>query len=185
MNQKKVLHVGCGPNQPGRLFQTFRGTDWQEVRLDIDPAVEPDILGDIRDMNQVASNSFDALWSSHNVEHLYAHEVPLALGEFFRVIKPGGYALVTLPDIQAVAAAVAQGNLEGVLYQSPEGPISAIDILWGHRPPIAAGNTFMAHKTGFTGETLKRHLMNAGFCNIEMEHQGYNLWGFGHKPPRA
>jgi len=32
-------------------------------------------------MPMVASRSYDAIWSSHNLGHLYAHEVPLALAE--------------------------------------------------------------------------------------------------------
>ena len=34
------------------------------------------------DMSMVDSAAVDAVWSSHNLEHLYAHEVPVALGEF-------------------------------------------------------------------------------------------------------
>jgi hypothetical protein len=44
--------------------------------------------------------------------------------------------------------------------------IAALDILFGHRPSLAAGNTFMAHRTGFTGETLGAALINAGFAAV-------------------
>ena len=32
-------------------------------------------------MQVIADGEFDAVYSSHNVEHLYPHEVPLALRE--------------------------------------------------------------------------------------------------------
>ncbi len=108
-------------------------------------------------------------WSSHNLEHLYAHEVPLALREFWRVLKPGGVAVLALPDIQEVARRVAAGNLEQTLYVSPAGPICAIDIMFGHRDSIARGNHFMAHKTAFTAASLGQKLTEAGFATVDVQ----------------
>ena len=48
--------------------------EWQEVRLDISEQVAPDIIGTITDMEAVADGSMDALWSSHNIEHVFPHE---------------------------------------------------------------------------------------------------------------
>src|SRR5262249_44634954 len=134
---KTVLHVGCGEYLALKLHETFRTPEWREVRLDIDPNARPDIIGNITDMGMVESASVDAVWSSHNLEHLYAHEVPLALAEFYRVLKPDGFLLITMPDLQQVAAFVAQGRLEDTLYVSPAGPISAIDVIYGHRASVA------------------------------------------------
>ena len=142
-------------------------------------------FGDIRDLHQVPSNAFHAVWSSHNLEHLFAHEVPLALAEFYRVLAPGGFVVISLPDFQAVAEEIAKGNLEGVLYESPAGPISAIDIMWGLRSAIENGNLFMAHKTGFTAQTLEEKLKQAGFSELILEREVYNLWAFGKKKPVA
>ena len=150
----------------------------EEIRLDIDPSVSPDIVASMTDMSSVPSNSVDAVWSSHNLEHLYAHEVPLALREFRRVLKAGGLALLTTPDIQEVARHVAQGNLDGTLYVSPAGPICAIDILFGHRKQIAGGNDYMAHKTGFTAQSLEQEFREAGFAdvNVRADPPSFALW---------
>ena len=107
---RTVLHVGCGPFDPQAPPAQFRTADWKEVRLDIDPSVSPDVVASITDMSAVPSNSVDAVWSSHNLEHLYAHEVPLALREFWRVLKPGGVAVLALPDIQEVAQRRCRGE---------------------------------------------------------------------------
>jgi predicted SAM-dependent methyltransferase len=48
---------------------------------------KPDIQGTISNMTMVASASVDAIYSAHNIEHLYAHEVPVAMREFYRVLK--------------------------------------------------------------------------------------------------
>jgi SAM-dependent methyltransferase len=179
---KQVLHVGCGPKRADDLHPTFQTGDWREIRVDINPAVRPDIVASITSMPQVGGNSVDAVWSSHNLEHLYAHEVPTALREFLRVLKPGGFVLLTMPDLQKAAEFVAQGKLEEPIYQSPAGPISAIDICFGHRASIAQGNEFMAHKTGFSALTLAQKLAACGFQNIQVERRNLDLWAVAYKP---
>lgn len=168
------LNVGCGVPRPDRLPAVFDG--WREIRLDIDPKVKPTITASLTDMRAVPAASVDAIWSSHNIEHLHAHEVPLALRECHRVLKPDGFALVTLPDLQKVASLVAGDRLEEVVYESPAGPVSAIDMIFGHRLAIARGNPFMTHKTGFTARTLGEHLTAAGFEQADVWSSGYALW---------
>ena len=121
--------------------------------------------------------------SSHNREHLWSHEVPLALAEFDRVLRPGGFALVTMPDLRQGAALVAEGNLEGPAYVSALGPIAALDMLYGFRPALAEGNAFMAHRTGFTAASLTAHLQRAGFAEVRVQRDGgFALWASGVKP---
>jgi SAM-dependent methyltransferase len=181
---KTVLHVGCGSKVSQTLHPTFQTAEWQEIRLDIDPDYQPDIVANIMDMSVVGSESVDAIWSSHNLEHLFSHEVPVALREFHRVLKPDGFALITLPDLQKVAAHIAQGRLEDVLYVSPAGPISAIDVVYGHRAAVARGKVHMAHKTGFTAQSLGQKLFDAGFAQIEVKQDnGLALWALAIKAP--
>ena len=177
-----VLHVGCGPKRREKLHQTFRQEPWQEIRVDINPAVKPDIIASIISMPQIPNNSMDAVWTSHNLEHLYAHEVPIALKEFLRVLKPGGFVLATMPDLQKTAEYIAAGKLEEPIYQSPAGPISAIDICFGHMASIAQGNHFMSHKTGFSSVTLSQKLANCGFGDIRVKSNNLNLWAIAYKP---
>jgi len=74
---KTFLHVGCGPKRKDRTTAGF--ADWSELRFDIDEAVQPDLVGTMTDMSSVSTESVDAVFSSHNIEHLYPHEVPVAL----------------------------------------------------------------------------------------------------------
>src|SRR5262249_45748271 len=144
------------------------GPEWQEVRLDLDPAVQPDIVCSITDMSPVPAASMDAVWSSHNLEHLQRHEVPLALKEFLRVLKPRGLLLLTLPDLQQVARFVVEDRLEDEAYTSSSGPITPLDMIFGHTASLARGNAFMAHRTGFTARTLHKVLSEAGFVQITL-----------------
>lgn len=175
--QRQFLHVGCGNAAKNRLPQYFSDASWREIRLDIDPSVQPDIVGSTTDLAMVASASMDAIWSSHNLEHLYAHEVPVALGEFKRVLKPDGFLLITLPDLRAIARQIAQDRLTEVLYESAAGPITPLDVVFGHRDSVARGNLFMTHRTGFTATTLGQVLLQAGFEEVRV-HEGrrWDLW---------
>ena len=183
---RSVLHVGCGAPNAETLHRAFRGPEWREVRLDIDPGAQPDIVASMADMPEVESGTYDALYSSHNIEHLFAHEVPTALGEFARVLKPDGFALITCPDLQSIAALVARDKLEDTAYVSPAGPIAAIDMLYGLRSAVARGNFHMAHRTGFTAKTLGNALIANGFTRaiVERDEKVYALWSIGFKAPQ-
>ena len=162
---RRVLHVGCGAASHEKLHPVFRDQAWREVRLDIDRDVSPDIVASITDMRDVEDASMDAVFSSHNLEHLYPHEVPTALREFRRVLMPWGFALLTMPDLQGVAKLVADGALTEPAYMSPMGPVAPLDILYGFRPALAQNNLFMAHHTGFTASSLLAALGEAGFAS--------------------
>jgi SAM-dependent methyltransferase len=180
---KTFLHVGCGSSRQDRTTAAFAGLDWRELRLDIDPTVSPDIVGTMTDMAAVPDESVDAVFSSHNIEHLYPHEVPLALSEFLRVMKPGGFAVITCPDLQSVAALVADDKLTDAAYISPSGPIAPIDILFGYRPQMAIGNLYMAHHCGFTEKALSGTLIAGGFKSVISSRRApaFALWALASK----
>lgn len=180
--RRVVLHVGCGPADRNSLHERFRGGEWREIRVDLDPSVKPDLVASIIDLCRIADGSADAVWSAHNLEHLSAHEVPLALAEFFRVLKPGGCALITLPDLQQVAEFIVADKLEEVAYESPAGPITPLDCVFGLGTAIAAGRPLMAHRTGFTESTLRKHLERASFCAVRISFSPFALWAEAVKP---
>ena len=174
---KTFLHVGCGPNYKDKI-KGFNNEGWKEIRFDIDETVNPDIIGTLTDMNSVETGSMDAVYSSHNIEHIYPHEVPIALKEFYRVLKDDGIVVLTCPDLQRVCEVVVNDKLTETLYKTSGGyPISPIDILYGWRGPLKKGNHYMAHKTGFTYSVLNNELLQAGFkMNYGGQVQDWNLF---------
>jgi predicted SAM-dependent methyltransferase len=179
--QKTVLHVGCGSWRPNALHKNFQTPEWREIRLDFNPAAKPDIVASMTDMAAVATESVDAIWNSHALEHLFAHEVPLALKEFHRVLRPGGHVLMRMPDLQKVAESVLRVGPSGVAYNSPSGPITPLDMLYGHGSSIAAGEHGMQHKTGFTRDSIVALLTAAGFARARAESRSFDLWALGVK----
>ena len=168
---KTFLHVGCGPQYKSQI-KGFDNDNWKEIRFDIDETVNPDIVGTLLDMSEVKTGSVDAIFSSHNIEHIFPHEVSIALKEFYRVLKDDGIVVLSCPDLQSVCEAVINDKLLDPLYETSVGDkIAPIDILYGWRAPIAAGNEYMAHKGGFTYSVLDGAFLEAGF---KMNYGGRN-----------
>jgi predicted SAM-dependent methyltransferase len=180
------LHVGCGPKRKERTTKAL--SSWNELRFDIDESVKPDLVGTMTDMSTVSSESVDAVFSSHNIEHLYPHEVPLALAEFLRVLKSDGIAVITCPDLKSVCALIAEDKLTEAAYTSPAGPIAPIDILYGLRSSMAQGNLYMAHRCGFTQKVLTATLQAAGFKTVGTMARAqpcFDLWAVASKEALA
>lgn len=164
-----LLHVGCGDRpcdglQPG----------WTETRLDIDPWYLPDIVASMTDMGDIGG--FHMVYCCHALEHVYPREVPMALAEFLRVLLPSGRVIVGVPDLEGISAD------ETVLYETPDGPITGLDLIYGVRHEALQG-PYMAHRTGFVSATLRAALAAAGFEDVEIRRlPEYNLLGVGTKP---
>jgi len=184
---KTFLHVGCGPKFKNQTTRGFNQDNWLEKRLDIDEQVKPDFIGSMTHMPQVDADSMDAIFSSHNIEHLYPHEVPVALAEFVRVLKSDGFFVVTCPDLKSVCALIAEDKLTEPAYQSPAGAIAPIDILYGHRASMSRGNLYMSHRCGFTQKVLAGTLKAAGFKSVaSMSRPKYfDLWAVASKSDRS
>ncbi len=182
---KTLLHVGCGSLNKSSCLG-FDNDNWKEIRFDIDKRVNPDIVGSLTDMKLVETASVDAIYSAYNIDHIYPHQVPIALREFYRVLKEDGMTFIICPDLQRVCEVVAQDKLVEPLYDSPTGPISPIDILYGHRRSIAQGNEYMAKKGGFTYSVLNGVLYGAGFkSRIGGKKGNWELWIVAFKQKKS
>lgn len=165
-----ILHVGCGNEHMSEgMF-----ADYTEVRLDIDPNCNPDIVASMTDMGEIGP--FDLVYASHCLEHLAPADVMVALGECLRVLRPGGAVLFFVPDLEGVPMT------EDVLYVSPAGPICGLDLMYGLRHCLHL-MPYMAHLTAFTRDTLAAALESAGFDRVYVKRiECYNLIAGAVKP---
>lgn len=54
--------------------------------------------GDAQELRGVANNSYDLVHSSHCLEHIA--DVRVALGNWWRIVRPGGHLVVVVPDAE-------------------------------------------------------------------------------------
>lgn len=166
---RSVLIAGSGPER----MPEWEQNNFKPFYLDIEPRNNPDILADMCEMGEIGP--FDIVFCCHALEHLYPHQVYWALTEFKRVLKPGGIAVILVPDLEDVKPT------EDPLDYPEAGPICGLHLFYGDSRQIAEF-PHMAHHSGFVKETLAKALRIAGFdaCKTErMTH--YNLLGVGLK----
>ena len=131
-----VLNVGGGPTRT--LPPEYAG--WDQDLLDIDPTVLPDVCMDALRLVDSDPDEYDAVYCSNNIEHFYAHEVPVVLSGFRHVLRPGGKAEIVVPHIVAMIAEMLENNLDltDTWYRTGEGvPITFHDVLYGWNAQLA------------------------------------------------
>jgi ubiquinone/menaquinone biosynthesis C-methylase UbiE len=162
-----VLHAGCGGDTLPAWFKA------EEVRLDCDARHDPDIVASMTDI-PCASESFDAVFCQHALEHL--PDAVKALREFRRVLKPGGYVLATVPDLEDVQPT------EEVIYVTEGGlHITGKDMHYGLQSVLDV-QPAMAHHTQFVRESFEAAFREAGFERVKVDRaSSWNLIGVAVK----
>lgn len=114
------LHLGCGPGpQPeGWVHVDGSWNAWLAktphlrrglslLKLVPDGALEyawhPEIvIANLRKKLPFATGTFDAVYASHVLEHLYEREAVDLVKESVRVLRPGGVLRIVVPDLRAM-----------------------------------------------------------------------------------
>jgi hypothetical protein len=174
----RLLNIGAGPVPPPSLYR-----DYEIVTLDIDEAVQPDIVLDARDLPTLEPGQYDAVYASHVLEHFSECDVARVLWGFYHILTPNGYADIRVPDVPAVMEAVGNGlPLDGVLYTAQVGPIRPCDTLWGWQEQIKrSGQPYYAHRFGFSRDTLGKALKTAHFEYVEIGRGAFELRAVAYK----
>jgi predicted SAM-dependent methyltransferase len=173
---KRLLNAGAGTTAPKRILPLLTSPGWEQVRLDVDSGTNPDVVGSVTQVAQLFSpQSFDLIWCSHVMEHLYAHEIYPTFTQFRQILKPDGFALIMCPDLEAVAKLVVEHGLAHVAYESAAGPIRPLDMIYGHSSAIEQGKHHMAHRTGFTTERVGNLLLSAGFPTVSVTSENFEV----------
>ena len=185
IQRKKFLNVG-GNRKDIPVPAYYDG--WEHVLLDIDPAGNPDIVCDARNLQTLESAQFHAVYCSHNLEHYYHHDVPKVLKGFRHVLKPSGFAMISVPDLEDVVRTMIERglDLDDVLYKTVAGiPVLVRDVFygWGFQME-SSGQEYYSHKTGFTQTSLEAILKRNGFKYVFVQKSTFNILAlaFTRKP---
>lgn len=92
LKQAKYLEVGIGSSF---VSDNLRKRGVKLTTVDIDPALEPDLVGSVLKL-PVGDASVDVVLCFQVLEHLPFSEFPPVLNEFYRVTRR--FALMSLPD---------------------------------------------------------------------------------------
>jgi len=167
LERKKVLYLGSGGDRNNPAPHVF--PDFEVVALDADESCNPDVLLDMCKLKELPADSFDGVASSHSLEHVFEHQVPIVLEGVMHVLKRNGQVFFAVPDIKKAARFLADHDYDEHVYISPAGPIRALDMLYGYSRMIANGCDLMGHKTGFTPKSMQDALERAGFIHVNIE----------------
>jgi predicted SAM-dependent methyltransferase len=155
MIESLKLHIGGQQPHP----------DWKI--LDVEGRPEVDYVANASDLSQFESNSIEAIYASHVLEHFYHtlnNELINTLIEWHRVIKPGGKLLISVPDLKTLCWLYLNPNL------MPLERYQLMRIIFGGHT-----NIYDVHKVGFDFEILALYLEEAGFKEYEQVSE-FNLF---------
>ncbi len=172
----KLLDIGCGDGSFTKALISRISTD-DATGIDANNGNPPFkfIKQDIDNGLPFKSETFDVITASHVIEHV--KDTDLFVNEIYRVLKPGGYAVIATPNM-------ANGRIILELLrdrQPTEADVS--DYLsvrrrfsdkkwwresWGH-----------LHRRLFTMEGITRLFTRYGFKIEHKEREGYGRFFFG------
>jgi SAM-dependent methyltransferase len=131
-------------------------------------------IADLRKRLPWPNNSFDAVFSSHLLEHLYRQEALNLLKEVHRVLVPGGLCRMLVPDLRAIVLEyLRQGTVEGDVgaADDPARRMCRRLLMRSEAPPrtglvyraYTALTDFHDHKWMYDGPSLIKLMSEAGF----------------------
>jgi predicted SAM-dependent methyltransferase len=126
--------------------------------LDVREGPHVDHVGNALDLSRFAEGTFAELYASHVLEHFdYVDELPRALGEWFRVLVPGGVLRLSVPDIDILAHLLLQRNVLDVNQR-----FQVMRMIFG-------GHTHDHdhHRVGLNQDFMAAFLDRAGFVKLQ------------------
>ena len=89
-----LLEVGTGDGVVRRCVQPFVR---RYMVMDVNPQLQPDVLGDVLEPQASLASSFDAVICTEVLEHLPFERFSLAVAHLHGFLRPGGRLYLTLP----------------------------------------------------------------------------------------
>jgi predicted SAM-dependent methyltransferase len=160
------VNIGCGPCGKG---------GW--VNLDFFRSPGVNCLYDCRKDLPFSDNSVRCIFTEHFFEHLsYVEEVPLFLSECCRVLEPGGWIRVIVPDAEKYIRAYCADGWDDLARIHPLYPDHTDGFGSGFNTKMEVVNSvfrqYFEHKWAYDFATLQFLLARYGFCEIQQQEFG-------------
>ncbi len=173
------LEIGSGSNpQPGYLHLDCRAG-----------LPHLDVLGDLRAHLPFREGSVEEILSHSSVEHVSWRSIRETLADWYRVLKPGGRAIIYTPDFHYLCRMYLEGKTDTHLDVSY---VEKARELFGACTPAAwamikmfAGQEYPEnfHYAAYDFDMLKSLLEGVGFRRITRIPPDYSLRVVAMKPP--
>lgn len=152
---KAIIDVGCGP---GRFIaqdkNRITGLDWSDASLEKCRTHGYNVIKtDVRTL-PIEDGSVDGVHCSHVIEHFQSEDVHKMLGEFDRVLKPGGILVIRAPLLYP-------GFYSNLTHIKPYNPEAILHYLTPSR-----GHTFTQISDGYKVLLLKKRFGRVDSNNL-------------------
>lgn len=176
--RKIVLNVGCGnkltksteehyivniDTVPPKDSSSVTLLDFFDKLDTLDTSKPLFLLDDAVKLTWVPDDIADELHAYHLIEHFPPYDVPKILRRWYEVLKPEGIIALEQPDVVKCAMNLLQ------MVTNPESHVGFNLGLLGFYGAQDPEQPLMAHKYGWTFNTLSPVMFGAGFRDIE-EH---------------
>jgi hypothetical protein len=136
----------------------------------IDAVKQADFVCEVPPLpDDVMQMKFDRVESCHFWEHLYHWQAVELAEQIYTVLNPGGVLSMELPDLNKACEYFLGLKNIPVLGGAPCQPDPRFTLWRIYGPqtdPNVSGNKFMAHKWGYTPDSIKEQLYNVGFKTV-------------------
>jgi len=156
------LNLGCGD----KILPGYVNVDVVEARA----GMKPDVICDLHDLAPFDDASADEILSVHVVEHFWRWEIRDVLREWVRVLKPGARMVVECPNILSAC----QTFLENPAQFSREDQ-NGQRTMWVFYGDPKWKDPLMIHRWGYTPDSLKALLSEAGLADVRQEPAQFKL----------
>lgn len=128
--------------------------------FNIRPGKNVDFVGNCTDLSQFPDAAAECVYASHVIEHLgHRHELPAALAEIRRVLRPGGKFYVSVPDLEFLCGLFVRPNMPVDLK------VRIVTMIFGMQ-----SNEHDYHKFAFSLDMMAMYLARAGFTKVMRVH---------------
>lgn len=127
------------------------GEGWTNV--DKQERWNPDIVADMTSMPMFADASAEMIVIHHGLEHLDLTSADNCLRECYRILKPNGELIVTVPDLYALTRAWIDGKIDDYIF------CVNLHGAW-------MGDDSDVHRWSYTYKTLMDKIRKVGFKSV-------------------